>query len=522
MDENNNPSEFDINNKDQYQYPDPVSPPATTPNPIPIPNSNMDLDENFQPTFQNTEVELKKEIKSYKKLLLIASVIVVLCLAGFLAYYFTNKTVATYNAEVSLVSGQVEKSETKGSWIELQTNDNVKQGDTVRVNGAGKAIITLDDGSAIRLTDESRIVLISLDPKNIQITNENGEVYTRVVKADRSFVVKVDSESYSSIGTAYKTINNGLGKGVFVYESTVKAIEQNMEIGEGKKFFQENNSDNTLVDKVLDITEQELLNDEFALWNKDQDLKSDEFKDKMGILKVAEQTQTTVTSEQSDNSQTNSNAESSGPQSTPQETPHETTPTISKSITLSGSATDSNIHLNWTLSGFDAANGFKVIKGTSANPVYPGDSAVYVSSVTSNYNWDISDGVTYHFRVCHYVDSGCGIYSNDVQVTAPKSDDAGGVASITATQGSDRGKIDWVVDGYSSKGFKIVWSRSSGPTYPTRSTDKYYYSNSPDLRTYTVDNFDGAGTYHVRVCEYLGGSCGVYSNEVDYLLTMPL
>jgi hypothetical protein len=25
---------------------------------------------------------------------------------------------------------------------------------------------------------------------------------------------------------------------------------------------------------------------------------------------------------------------------------------------------------------------------------------------------------------------------------------------------------------------------------------------------------NGAGTYYVRVCEYVGGACGVYSNEL--------
>ena len=77
-----------------------------------------------------------------------------------------------------------------GVWQELKTSDNVEQGNIVRVNGDGKAIISLDDGSAIRLGKDSRVKLTSLDPNSIEIANEAGEIYTRVVKADRSFMVK--------------------------------------------------------------------------------------------------------------------------------------------------------------------------------------------------------------------------------------------------------------------------------------------------------------------------------------------
>ena len=78
--------------------------------------------------------------------------------------------------------------------------------------------------------------------------------------------------------------------------------------------------------------------------------------------------------------------------------------------------------------------------------------------------------------------------------------------------------IEWEVDGYSAKGFKVVWSMNSGPTYPTRSGDKYHYYSDPNKRTDTLTAFTGSGTYHVRVCEYLGGACGKYSNEITLTL----
>lgn len=82
------------------------------------------------------------------------------------------------------------------------------------------------------------------------------------------------------------------------------------------------------------------------------------------------------------------------------------------------------------------------------------------------------------------------------------------------TQSNGGTTVSWESEGYSEQGFKVVWSKTSGATYPTRSTDKYAYYSDSATTTGEISAFDGAGTYYVRVCEYLGGSCGVYSNEI--------
>ena len=74
--------------------------------------------------------------------------------------------------------------------------------------------------------------------------------------------------------------------------------------------------------------------------------------------------------------------------------------------------------------------------------------------------------------------------------------------------------VSWKTEGYSKGGFKIVWSKNVAPTYPTRDGDKYTYLSDPSASSTKLEAFNGEGTYYVRVCEYLGGSCGVYSNEI--------
>lgn len=465
---------------------------------------------------ENNELNAQNEInevtilpaasKKKSKITIIILIVIILAIATALVwfYFYPNKTVSLYNAEVSLVSGKVEKSETSGTWVELKNGDDVSQGDLVRVNGEGKAVITLDDGSAVRLDNNSQIKLSSLDPKNIIITNEAGEVYTRVVKADRPFVVKIGDESFEAMGTAYMTVNDNDEKGVYVYESKVNVVSESKEINEGNKYLTENSADDSLVRKILEISYDEISADKFIQWNKTQDLKSDDFKKFMGVLESETTTSKTQTS-QTENTQTENN-----------QTQQTTAPVVEASITLSGSASGDAINLSWTTAGIDTSHGFKVVKSTSPDPVYPGNTYVYVSNGNS-YSWSLTDGVTYNFRVCQYTGSGCGVYSNNIQVKAPYVAD-GVVNSIALSAGTGLG-VSWTVDGYSDKGFKLVWSKTSSPTYPNRSSDRYHYYSSPSTTSGSIEAFDGSGTYYVRVCEYLGGACGVYSNEITVEIT---
>jgi len=78
--------------------------------------------------------------------------------------------------------------------------------------------------------------------------------------------------------------------------------------------------------------------------------------------------------------------------------------------------------------------------------------------------------------------------------------------------------IVWNIEGEYQGGFKVVWSKNESPTYPTRDGDKYYFYSDTSARRHTLTPFDGNGTYYVRVCEYLGGKCGKYSNQITVTL----
>ncbi len=93
------------------------------------------------------------------------------------------------------------------------------------------------------------------------------------------------------------------------------------------------------------------------------------------------------------------------------------------------------------------------------------------------------------------------------------------IGTITGPFGSGPRKfnVSWSANFTSPLGYKIVWSLSPGPTYP--GSDYFYYSTASSSGNGYIKDTLGPGTYYVRVCEYLSGSCGTYSNQVT--ITFP-
>lgn len=196
--------------------------------------------------------------------------------------------------------------------------------------------------------------------------------------------------------------------------------------------------------------------------------------------------------------------------------------TALESITLSVVAGKEKVA--WDVDG-KSVKGFKVVWSKESGPEYPtrdGDKEVLaISTRDGSKNLDAFDGTgTYYVRVCEYLGSSkCGMYSNEVTLTlTSEDDDEDTVTEITLTADEENGEVTWESDGVAEDGFKVVWSKESGPTYPTRDSDEYEHLTSSDADSAELDAFDGTGTYYVRVCNYLDGACGVYSNEVTLAL----
>ncbi|MEK7681048.1 MAG: FecR family protein [Patescibacteria group bacterium] len=398
-------------------------------------------------------------------------------------------------AQLVMIQGVVEYKEANGEWKRASKDLKLAEGSSVEVLGVGRAVINFDDGSAVRLNKNSRVTLVNLKADSMVILNEKGQIYSRVVKSDtRQFLVKAGDVSYLSLGTAYKTLNDDKVKGVEVYESKVKILgygDKEILVDQGNKYYLLN-KDNKKVEKVITkIATADIKKDEFTMWNKAEDEKEEEFKDEMGVL--------TFDDKEEEAAVVKTSVPASG-------------------ITLTGYATKDGVSLNWKVNGVDVSSGFKLVQSTAINPVYPGSDYVYISDKTArSYKWKINDGKVHYFRVCQYLGGKCGKYSNNLWIrtvvnSGTGTTSGGGVTSLYLSAGGEG--VKWAVGGYSESGFKVVWSVISSPTYPARPGDQYIYLSDPYASTVRLNAFAGTGAYYVRVCEYLGGKCGKYSNEI--------
>lgn len=190
-----------------------------------------------------------------------------------------------------------------------------------------------------------------------------------------------------------------------------------------------------------------------------------------------------------------------------------------KAITLTGIIDVNTVNLSWD-GNFTSAKGYKVVRSSEINPVYPGNEYHYLSDPNDDSDiWTLSTG-THYFRVCEYLGGSCGTYSNNLEITitAEPAEDSNGSINLTGYYDSANGKVylNWTVNDMTCpKGFKIVKDTSANPVYPG---NDYHYKSSPDTRSDYWAGL-GSGTYNFRVCEYLGGACGIYSNNL--VVTVP-
>ncbi len=408
-----------------------------------------------------------------------------------------SSTVQTANlaAAISLVEGTVQYSSDGQAWIDATGGETVRGLDYVRTAAQSRAVILLDDGSAIRLDADTTMQLTVSDSLAVEVMLMEGQVYSRVVPdASRTFAVVTETERFEALGTAFKTSKTDDVDTLEVYESKVLVDSDGTEVYEGNKY-------DTKTKEKRDIDLQTLKDDEFAQWNKEKDSQDDKFKDKLGVFDIEEKEEDEEAEEESANTPTQS------PQA---------------SISLTGQKVDDGVRLNWTMNnGAKSFDGFKIVRAVGdTTPTYRENTSVYVGSPDkTQYVVGLDDGKTYNFRICIYraASSTCDTYSNNVQVTAPfKQVEA--IVPGALTLSIDGDEVSWTTGGTAPHGYKVVLNESGNPTYPANSIQ---YIGAGDNDSYLPEK--AAGTYYVRVCKYtadssISGGCTDYSNQVEYVV----
>jgi hypothetical protein len=394
--------------------------------------------------------------------------------------------------EVAYIEGNVFYKTLNSDWQKATVDTVIEQGFELQVIGNGKTILNLDDGSSVRLNENTSITLTSLNPEHIIITNDKGEVYSRVMKAERTFDVVANGITYRSMGTAYKTLcldstdnfeNEKLitVNAVEVYESKVRVLGMNTDneiiIEQGSKYYVVNLDSPELTQKVIEVDLSEIKSDEFVMWNKEQDEKIQAFKSQMGVLFDIKAPTLNLAS------------------------PMDGEETSSPTILVSGS-TDKDTKI--TVNSTDVLNN----NGSFSYEfiLVPGPNGIKVIAEDSSGNKSVRNlTVQYLIETTISPTTIPGVTKAPTSIPTPK-------ITLYGTKVNDGVSFTWNVTGLDvSKGFKLVKSLSSNPVYPG---NDYQYLTNGNQRSYTWNVKDGK-TYHFRICQYNGsGTCLVYSNDI--------
>ncbi len=522
-------------------------------------------------------------IQPKMKMALLYAGVAVIVLALALGYYFTrgpaedNGNLALA-AHLSVADGSVETWDGSG-WKAVVSGETLGSQSQLRTGKDAKAVLEFDEGSALRLDENTHVILEEINNQKITVLQVAGETYSRVNKTSNlTYNVKTGNTETVAVGTAFGVAteaSNWVKKGekkviVKVVESKVKvkiikneeALEK--EVSEGEELIVDMAKPIEDSAKKIPLPKEETVQDGFFAWNRDEDnkesyplgilsdmtppeIKISEPLDgiKTELYKVAVKGTTEsdakiwvggmetknaegnfekiITLKTGENKITVKTKDDSGNTAEKTITVIKEGPTVQVSpLYLKGWTGTDGIHLSWTLSGITAPKGFKLVKSLDAYPAYPGDSAVYLNPETRSYLWQINDGKTWHFRVCIYEGGSCGAYSNDIRVTSKSSKETGnsdvyGTLALTGWVKTERIiYLSWALSGNAPYGYKLVKSTIANPSYPG---NEAIYISSTDLKGGYAWDVKNPGTYHFRVCAYNGGGgCVFYSN--DYSITV--
>ncbi len=196
---------------------------------------------------------------------------------------------------------------------------------------------------------------------------------------------------------------------------------------------------------------------------------------------------------------------------------------VSVDLSLEGGLVDpGKVRLTWSADTDAAPYGFKILRSLDPNPIYPGAFFHSRSDATAREDFwtGLKNDRTYYFRVCIVsADGFCEKYSSSISITvstdgAFASDTLPGVLTLEATAiGGGRGHFSWKAERVDvSEGLKLLISDSPDPIYPGSA---YHRITDPDNGHHLWNGLDIGSTFYFRLCQDLGGFCGVYSNSVS-------
>ncbi len=455
-------------------------------------------------------------------------------------------------------------------WQVVETDTILHSGDQISTGDDSKAIIEFENGDVLRLGYTTEVTLTELGTKQVVITQTSGATYNRVAKApDRTYTISNDDVLITALGTAFDVVDSEEEVAVGVIESTV-AVDANAKetktVEQGSKATVDKEESKIAVSELKD---EELTNDWYT-WNKEEDSKRYTDLGVLGAyagpdLTVTEPTdgQTVTTATMLVSGTVGADAtgltiqdqavditngtfsheltlaagkntirvvatDADGNRTVKELVVKFETPATETPLKLDGATTADGVVLEWNRSTASTFDQYKVLRSVNNDlPSYPGGDVIAALRSGEERYTDTSGSAegTYYYRVCEVMTDGQSFCSNVLhmrgkQATEPEPEpEEDRVGIFLSGSAADNGiTLKWTVENITvTDGYKVVRSIEENPTYPEDTSERLSESSA---RSYTWQVTDGK-TYHFRVCQYVEGSCTVYSNDVAIVAPSP-
>ncbi len=391
--------------------------------------------------------------------------------------------VETIDADVSLQEGTLEIKDNE-EWIVVTDTTEIKSGAVLRTVGAtSRSVVTFEGGSELRLDANSEAELQTLTATRIVIKHVSGYTFSRVVPSQvQTYVVTSEDAQYEAMGTAFKTAATGDEQAVEVYQSSVIETGINKTAKEGEKLIVKNEADPSKDGKIEKLDIEQVKTDAFLQWNRELDLKNENFKSSLGFLGDVEAPELKIDTADGE------------------------------TVLLETSATEGTIEFTGT-----TEKGAKVtVQSKSQN----GSTAVEaVVDANGGFKTPVISApvgnASFEFIA---KDKSGNKTTKTIRITFQRKSQANTSGLTLAGEiNTDDKKVElgWATSGDTTTpdGVKILYSLKENPVFESDKKDLVETGNtwSEDIK-----NFESGKTYYFKVCTYdkASNTCGLYSNQV--------
>ena len=423
------------------------------------------------------------------------------------------------NAQLSYVNGRVEVWE-NDEWITAPDGLIVSADRQIRTASESKAILEFGDGSALRLSEDTHVIIEESDTENIIVQQIIGKSYSRVNKSSAlTYTVRSLNTETTALGTAFTVeIDNFEKVKVKVLESQVKisliqgdTITEE-EVSAGQEAVVEVNKPAEESTTVQEI-EQVVLQSEFFTWNREEDKKKNqplgELEDIMApYLLITNPANGTVTAD--------------GTLRLVGKTEKSASIIINNQESVNSDGVfEKEINLNF---------GDNIVEVISTDEV--GNTTFAAILVKREERKKLAVETTKESEKEIYVPITISEPVKTPEITPPAKDVAiepepikieikpvepviikSGLISLSAATNERGAYLSWELNDFEAPfGFMIIVDDEQNPKYP----GDYHYHFPYSYGRHYFQPLKDSGTYHIRICQFKKDhTCGIYSNTVQ-------